>query len=307
MELKEIYEMERATCLADKSRVYMIERFLENRKLWNAETANFKLYPRERELCEKLHETKHLVVDKSRCVGTSSTCLAFVACELCLAKPENPLTIFIISPNGCMRREIMTKLKKFLSQFPLWLWGDSDSEDGYSIFKICCDKKIVLKNGSRVIASVPGAGIGCGIGGVNWLIFDEAALIENGSDVYLSVLPTTTTDAHITLISTPNEKDKLHYEICRQAKLKGTEKWNGYELFEMKWFQDPRYNKSLEWRKGDENIIDEIDSDGNTKYNPEKWDKLLADGYTPWSPWYDKMRMVLARNEKSDECEFSFC
>ena len=53
------------------------------------------------------------------------------------------------------------------------------------------------------------------------------------------------------MISTPNGKDLLYYETCRMAKLKGTDEWNNFELVEMKWYQDPRYNKFLEWYKKD--------------------------------------------------------
>ena len=35
-------------------------------------------------------------------------------------------------------------------------------------------------------------------------------------------------------------------ETCRKAKLKGSSDWNNFELVEMKWYQDPRYNKFLE-------------------------------------------------------------
>ena len=34
-------------------------------------------------------------------------------------------------------------------------------------------------------------------------------------------------------------------------------KSNGYNLVEMRWYQDPRYNKGLKWIKGDE-VIKEI-------------------------------------------------
>ena len=85
--------------------------------------------------------------------------------------------------------------------------------------------------------------------GVSYLVFDDAAFIENGKDVYASALPTVSTGGHIIMISTPNGKDMLYYETCRQAKLKGTKDWNNFELVEMKWYQDPRYNKFLEWTK----------------------------------------------------------
>lgn len=128
------------------------------------------------------------------------------------------------------------------------------------------------------------------------MIFDEAAFIENGRDVYSSALPTVSTGGHIIMISTPNGKDLLYYETCRLAKLKGTKDWNEFELVELKWFQDPRYNKFLEWTRknsetGEVEVYKEptLDDKGNIKYDQPHWDKMLEEGWAPRSPWYLKM------------------
>ena len=98
------------------------------------------------------------------------------------------------------------------------------------------------------------------------------------------------------MISTPNGKDMLYYETCRQAKLKGTKDWNNFELVEMKWYQDPRYNKFLEWTKKDEEtgeiLIQKenyIDKEGNIAFDNDHWEKMIEDGWLPRSPWYVKM------------------
>lgn len=98
------------------------------------------------------------------------------------------------------------------------------------------------------------------------------------------------------MISTPNGKDMLYYETCRQAKLKGTKDWNNFELVEMKWYQDPRYNKFLEWTKKDEEtgeiLIQKenyLDKEGNIKFDNEHWEKMVENGWLPRSPWYTKM------------------
>ena len=134
--------------------------------------------------------------------------------------------------------------------------------------------------------------------GVTWLIFDEAAFIENGRDVYASAIPTVSTGGHIIMISTPNGKDQLYYETCRQAKLKETDpdKWNNFELVELKWYQDPLYNKFLEWtRKNPETneieVLKEIyiDDKGNIEYRPDYWEEMIERGYKPRSTWYIRM------------------
>lgn len=98
------------------------------------------------------------------------------------------------------------------------------------------------------------------------------------------------------MVSTPNGKDLLYYETCRRAKLKGTSEWNGFELVDMRWYQDPRYNKFLEWTKKDEStgevLVEKeplLDKEGNIKYDEEHWEQMIADGWKPRSPWYIRM------------------
>ena len=88
----------------------------------------------------------------------------------------------------------------------------------------------------------------------------------------------------------------LYYETCRKAKLKGTDDWNAFELVELKWYQDPRYNKFLEWTKKDQEtgevLIEKeplLDKEGNIAYDQEHWDQMINDGWSPRSPWYIKM------------------
>lgn len=300
--------MERATCLADRTRAYMIERFLEIYE--RGKKTNFKLLPRETELCDMLSNEKFIVVNKSRCVGASSTCLAFVSCELCLCAPEEPQSVLIVCDSGLMVDENLKKMKKFLMQFPLFMWGDLFYDSGYDLTlppentKVIFEKSsrtcLTLKNGCKIMFRTAEPWALCGVGGVNWIIFDEMAYIRNGRDVYASTIPVLTTGGHVVTISTPSKEDTIHAEMCRLSSLEGfSPQWNGYKLFEMKWYQDPRYNHGLEWHKEDEKIVDEADWQGNVTYNPEKWKKLLEEGYKPWSPWYYNMCKIFKYNEEN--------
>ena len=100
------------------------------------------------------------------------------------------------------------------------------------LFEICNTKELILKNGCRVVARSSGPDASRGVGGVSWLVFDEAAFIENGKDVYASAVPTVSNSGNIVMVSTPNGKDALYYETCRRAALKGTTDWNNFELVE---------------------------------------------------------------------------
>lgn len=295
-----------AKCYKDKSRVYMIQNYLKTYDATQRKEVPFNLFPRQQDLCITLGNANNVVTTKARQMGITTTTGAFIACEMCLADKESPLTMLCIGNTLDLAQQMLVKVRDFVMQFPLWMWGDEFMDIGENpleppknkniIFKTCNSKEIVFKNGCKVVARSSGPDASRGVGGVTFLCFDEAAFIENGKDVYASALPTVSTGGHIIMISTPNGKDMLYYETCRQAKLKGTKDWNNFELVEMKWYQDPRYNKFLEWTKKDEEtgeiIIKQeeyLDKQGNVKYDNNHWEKMIEDGWSPRSPWYIKM------------------
>ena len=297
---------EYAKCFLDKSRIYMIQNYLKTYDATQRKMVQFNLFPRQQDLCITLGDANNVVTTKPRQAGITTTAGAFISCEMCLADPESPQVVLVIGNTLDLAQQMVTKIREFLLQFPRWMWGDeyikanpkeyNEPPTKEEIFKICNQKELVLKNGCRVVARSSGPDASRGVGGVTWLIFDEAAFIENGNDVYASAIPTVSTGGHVILISTPNGKDLLYYETCRRAKLKGTDEWNNFELVEMKWYQDPRYNKFLEWYRKDKETGEvtikkepTINKLGDIKYDNKHWENMISDGWKPRSPWYIKM------------------
>lgn len=301
----EILTEEYIKCFSDKSRIYMIENYLKTYDATQRKMVPYNLFPRQKMFCEKLASGNNCVCQKPRQCGATTTCGGFLACEIALADSAEPLTVLVIGNTLDLAQQMLTKIRDFLYQFPAWMWGDEMIEicgnplkipTKKQLFEICNTKELILKNGCRVVARSSGPDASRGVGGVSWLVFDEAAFIENGKDVYASAVPTVSNSGNIVMVSTPNGKDALYYETCRRAALKGTADWNNFELVEFKWYQDPRYNKHLEWtRKNDEtgeyDIYKEptLDKKGNVKYDDEHWTQMVKDGWKPRSPWYVKM------------------
>ena len=316
---------EYAKCYMDKSRVYMIQNYLKTYDATQRREVPFKLFPRQQDLCTQLGNASNVVTTKPRQAGITTTSGAFIACEMVLAEKETPQTVLAIGNTLDLAQQMLFKIRDFLLQFPLWMWGDEFMNSDYDItkppenkniiFDVCNGKEIKVKNGCKIVARSSGPDASRGVGGVTWLIFDEAAFIENGKDVYASALPTVSTGGHIIMISTPNGKDQLYYETCRKAKLKGSSEWNNFELVEMKWYQDPRYNKFLEWYRKDaetgEIIIEKetyLDKEGNVEYRPEVWFQRERDGWKPRSNWYIKMCQQFNNDEQkiAQELDVSF-
>ena len=316
---------EYAKCFMDKSRIYMIQNYLYTYDATQRKDVPFKLFPRQQDICSALGNASNVVMTKPRQAGVSTTASGFIACEIALADKDAPITALVIGNTLDLAQLMLFKVRDFLLQLPLWMWGDEFLNSEYDItkppenkniiFDVCNGKEVKLKNGSKIVARSSGPDASRGVGGVTFLCFDEAAFIENGKDVYASALPTVSTGGHIIMISTPNGKDQLYYETCRKAKLKGSSKWNNFELVEMKWYQDPRYNKFLEWYRknpdtGEIDVVPEIyiDKEGNVEYTPEKWFQKEKDGWKPRSSWYIKMCQQFNNDEQkiAQELDVSF-
>ena len=312
-------------CFKDKSRIYMIQNFLNTYDATQGKQVKFMLFPRQQDICKTLAGGNNIVTTKPRQAGITTTVAGFISCEMCLADNDRPQTVLCIGNTLDLAQQFLFKVRDFLLQFPLWMWGDEYFDKGYDvtkppenknvIFKTCNDKKLILNNGCTVVARSSGPNASRGVGGVTWLVLDEAAFIENGKDVYASAIPTVSTGGHVIMISTPNGKDQLYYETCRRAMLKGTPDWNHFDLVKLKWYQDPRYNKFLEWTKrnketGEVEIIKEplIDKSGSVKYDEGHWEQMVSDGWMPRSPWYINMCMQFNNDEQkiAQELDVSF-
>ena len=129
------------------------------------------------------------------------------------------------------------------------------------------------------------------------LIFDEAAFIVNGAELYSAAITSLGTGGGAILISTPNGYDPLYYKTYEQSE-KGD---NDYNVIELKWFQDPRYNKDLQWLKGDE-IITEVE------FTLESFEEKIKQGYKPTSTWYRDMCKGMNNDKKriAQELDVSF-
>jgi hypothetical protein len=126
---------------------------------------------------------------------------------------------------------------------------------------------------------------------------DEAAYIDNGAEVFGAALTALGTGGRATLISTPNGMDALYYKTYDQARTKK----NNFNVIEMKWYEDLRYNKDLRWVK-DDNFVIEVE------FSFESYKKMIDDGWKPTSTWYEQMCMGMNNDAKmiAQELDVSF-
>jgi intein/homing endonuclease len=105
------------------------------------------------------------------------------------------------------------------------------------------------------------------------------------------------TGGKATLISTPKGMDSLYYNTYDQAK----KKKNNFNIIEMKWYEDLRYNKGLKWLKGDEEVTEH-------EFTFDSYNRMIDDGWKPTSFWYEEMCRGMNNDAKmiAQELDVSF-
>lgn len=289
-------------CFQDKTGRYFIENYLSTFNADVVKETPFILFPRQLAFLKSLQNNPNTIAIKHRQAGITTVSSAWATYKCVFADKKAPETILCIGNKLDTSQQLIEKMGAFLDQVPRWMWGSDfyhpdpkNEKNSRSIYVARNKQKLELFNGCKIYARSSGKHAARGISAVSILIFDEAAMIENGPEVYSQAVACTATlgsKARIIMISTPKGKDQLYYKTYDKA-LKGE---NNYTPVEFKWFQDPRYNRHLEWHRknedtGEEEIFTEptIGKRGEIEYREEHWREMEREGWNPISPWYVTM------------------
>jgi hypothetical protein len=152
----------------------MIQNFLKTYDATKRRDVPFQLFPRQQAICQALGTGNNVCTQKPRQAGVTTTSGAFIACEMCLADKEAPQTVLAIGNTLDLAQQMLFKIRDFILQFPLWMWGEEFMDKGYDIMKppqnqkvifdVCNNKELKLKNGCRVVARSSGPDASRGVG-----------------------------------------------------------------------------------------------------------------------------------------------
>jgi hypothetical protein len=246
------------------------------------EIVPFKLFDFQIDLINTYRENRFVVANKYRQAGISTTTCAYIAWYIMFN--ENRQVAIVADKLETARDEIMSDVVLFIEGCPDWLRPKTGRETKDK-FKDTQKLKI-YDNNSRL-----GAFSSKGLRGMTpTLIFwDETAWTEKGDKFWTAAKPTLGTGGGAIMVSTPSGLDAVfykHFEGARDINKETGKSKNGFKAVELWWFNDPRYNKDLEWvkNKGKEN---------QKKLKDENWDKktridMMYDGWEATSPWFEE-------------------
>jgi hypothetical protein len=261
------------------------------------------LFPDQEQLIQDYENYNENITRKYRQAGVSTVTAAWISKKLQTAKDTEPERVLIIANKRDTAIEMANKVRHFLEQWPEWInVGFSPDKNSESRFRLNngCEVKAVATSADALRGYTP-----------TILVFDEAAYIEAGEDFWAASMASLSTGGKIILISTPNGYDPIYYGVYEQAQ-RGI---NDFHITDLRWFKDPRYTKDLCWIKVPDIVHYMLNRE---QYNDsevilrdfdiEKYEELIADGYTPYSSWFESMAKKFKYDKRKIaqelECDF---
>jgi len=286
-----------------KDTEYALATYLETYDNTQNKHVPFQLFPEQTKMINDFENHNENIVLKYRQAGVSTATSAWISKKLQFASSEKPESVLLLANKLDTATEMANKIKNFLRQWPDWIHVGFDKDKN-------SQRHYRLTNGSEVKAVATSVDALRGYT-PTILIFDEAAYIEAGSDLWAACMASLSTGGQVIVISTPNGFDRIYYEIFDQC-VRGL---NNFHISRLKWFNDPRFTNDLQWIKIEKDIThfflhrDEyLDIEIVKNVPAEEYDKMEELGYTPYSDWFEQMckKLKFDRRKISQELECAF-
>ena len=285
-----------------KDTPYALKTYLETYDNTQNTHVPFELFPEQKEMIKDFEDYDDNIVLKYRQAGVSTATAAWASKRLQFASSDSPEKILILANKLDTATEMANKIKNFLRQWPDWVNSGFDKDKN-------SQKHYKLNNGSEVKAVATSVDALRGYT-PTILIFDEAAYIEAGGNLWAACMASLATGGKVIVISTPNGFDQVYYEVYDQA----IREMNDFKISTLSWYYDPRFSKGLQWVKTKDIVHfllnrDEYDETKIIKSQKEEdYDSLFEHGYKPFSFWFEEMckKLKFDRRKISQELECAF-
>lgn len=212
----------------------------------------FRLYPEQQRLLKSLHESRDVIVLKSRQIGSSTLCLAYTFVYAILNANQN---IALVAHNFQTTKKLQDDLKSFFRQHNIRLLSDSAN-------------KLTLPNGTSIHTITAGAKTAGRSYTFSLIVCSEAAYYLDSFTVMTALLATKTSNAQVIIESTASAGDS-HYRTSWESDF--------YTKFFSPFENHPSYKSS-------QPITDELFTDLKEQYG------FTSREAASW--WYSKLREI---------------
>jgi hypothetical protein len=232
MTMKEIIVEEFSRC--KNSPVFFMKKYV---KIQSAgKTVNFNLYPFQEETLQSFADFDNNIILKSRQMGLSTLVAAYSLWKMIFKSDQN---ILIISLRQEAAIEVLDKVSFANEALPSWMKVKAEENN---------KKSIKFVNGSSIKASstTKKSGVGKSLA---LLIIDEAALLDDGEELFSSASPALSTGGQCILLSTPRGVGNFFHKMWVGAEdsIDGKTGKNGFHAIRLPWQLHP--DRDEEWRR----------------------------------------------------------
>ena len=226
----EIFE-EYVKCVDNPS--YAIETYLKTFDKTQEGFVPFKLFVRQRQIVKSYEANRFNLITKPRQAGISTVTQGYLSIKLGFADPNNPETIVCIANKLTLAKKFLKGIKDYTNQLPRWVWGSeyygSEEKEKKTIFIKDSQIEVELPNGSKIIAVATSEDALRGYT-PTYLIFDEAAFIDNGANLYAAAVTSLGCLTKDSLILTDNGLVELDELVKEKTKIGFTDLNEPYKV-----------------------------------------------------------------------------
>lgn len=152
----------------------------------------FKTYPYQADLLQDFNDYRFNVILKARQLGISTIAAGYIVWLMLFHRDKN---ILVMATKFKTASNLVKKVKAIMKNLPQWIVISEISIDNRSSFE--------LSNGSQIQAASTSGDAGRSEA-LSLLVIDEAAHVENLSELWAGLYPTISTGGRVIALSTPN-------------------------------------------------------------------------------------------------------
>jgi hypothetical protein len=230
----------------------------------------FELFDFQRRIIDNLDKNRFNILRKFRQAGCTTIACAYALHILVF---ERNKTIAILSIGDTESTEVLTRIKIMYDELPSFLKPaikkGGDNKHTLELVTGCKVKaRPAKKTSGRSLSSY-------------LLIIDEAAFVENISDIWAAVYPIISTGGRVFMLSTVNGMGNFFHTMYEEARKGG----NDFNVVDIEWQEHPqyKYNPKYEWLY---NLLMERDSTYNVNHFEEATKKNI--GIKRWKQEFEK-------------------